>query len=68
MEKPCKWCAEYPYWCMGICKELYEYIQQTDRDDTGNQIIARYNRRKKQRVVTYEISKNGIRREVIKWR
>ena len=73
MEKPCRYCTEYPYWCKGLCREMMKYINLTDRETVtvGRMPKLTYHSDPhygKIKIVTYELNKNGIRREVIKWR
>lgn len=56
MDDPCRWCCDYPYWCMGICKEKARYIQEVDEDVP---VIRKFAR------VIVDTNKNGIRREII---
>ncbi len=63
MDNPCGLCAEYPFWCSGICKDKAKYLAEVDED---TQIVRKmeFTKKKKGKLeADVDVNKNGIRRE-----
>ncbi len=63
MNDPCKYCADYPHHCRGLCKDKMEYINEIDEN------VPTVKKPKKTHIFyegtkAYEYNKNGIKREI----
>ena len=58
MNDPCRYCADYPHYCRGLCKDKMKYINEIDENVPVIKEIKVSNPPKK-----VDYNKNGIRRE-----
>ena len=63
MNDPCRYCADYPHYCRGLCKDKMKYINEVDEN------VQEVKNPKKTHIFyegtkAYEYNKNGIKREI----
>ncbi len=60
MENPCKYCADYPHWCRGMCAKKMQYLNEVEKD---SEEVREMEFNKNPRKLKIDYNKNGIRRE-----
>ena len=63
MDNPCRYCADYPHYCRGLCKDKMKYINEID----GNVPVVENPKKThifREGTKAYEYNKNGIKREI----